>query len=63
MKNRKIDQKRTMQVVIDKGYHTLLKRTATDAGMTIKDFLEGHLAELFSIGSANTTEKILGRKV
>lgn len=49
MKNRKIDQKNTKQVVIDKGYHTLLKKKAADAGISIKEFMEGYLAELFEV--------------
>lgn len=45
MKNRKIEQKTTKQIVIDVGLHRLLKIKATNAGMSIKDYLEGILAD------------------
>jgi len=49
MKNRKIDQKRTMQVVIDTGYHKLLKSKAAEHGMTIKEALEEILSGALSV--------------
>ena len=49
MTNRKIDKKTTMQVVIDKGLHRLLKIEAINAGMTIREFLEGHLADILEV--------------
>lgn len=45
MKNRKIEQKKTKQLVIDSGLHSLLKIKATRAGMSIKDYVEGILAD------------------
>lgn len=47
--NRKIDQKTTKQVVIDIGYWEMLKVRATKAHMSIKEFLEGILAEVFAV--------------
>jgi len=40
MKNRLIDHKTTKQVVIDIGYHKLLKSKAAEQGMTLKEALE-----------------------
>jgi hypothetical protein len=49
MKNRKIDQKTTKQLVVDTGYHELLKVEAAKAHTSIKSFLEGYLGELFEV--------------
>jgi len=49
MKNRKIETKTTKQVVIDKGLHQLLKIEASKAGKSIKEYLEGFLAELLEV--------------
>lgn len=45
MNNRIIDSKTTKQVVIDTGYHKLLKSRAAELGMTIKEALEEILSE------------------
>ena len=37
------------QVVIDAGLHRLLKIRATEAGQSIKELLEGYLADLLSV--------------
>ena len=47
--SRQIDTKLTKQIRIDVGLHQLLKVKAATAGMTIKDFLEGYLAELLAV--------------
>ena len=49
MGNRKIDQKITKQVVIDSGYHKLLKKYAAESGTTIKALLEECLVEYLSM--------------
>lgn len=49
--NRKIDEKTTKQVVIDAGLHKLLKIKATEAGQSIREFLEGHLADILEVKS------------
>ena len=51
MKNRKIEQKQTKQVVIDAGLHQLLKIEAAKARKTIKELLEGHLTEILEVKS------------
>ena len=51
MNNRKIDEKTTKQVVIDAGLHRLLKTRATEAGKSIKELLEGYLAEVLEVKS------------
>lgn len=48
-KNRKIDEKMTMQVVIDTGYWEMLKIEATRAHMSIKRVLEGILADHYVV--------------
>jgi len=53
MNNRQIDQRRTKQIRIDVGLHHLLKLKATEAGMSIKDFLEGYLAEALGVENDN----------
>ena len=45
-KNRQIDIKTTKQIRIDAGIHQLLKLKATEAGESIKAFLEGILADI-----------------
>lgn len=45
MKSRQIDQRSTKQVRIDIGYRDLLKLKAAKSGMTIKELLEGYIAE------------------
>lgn len=45
MKNRKIDEKKTKQVVVDQGLHLLLKLEATRRSKTIKTLLEGYIAD------------------
>lgn len=49
MKNRQIDKKTTMQIRIDTGLHRLLKIKATEAGVSIKQFVEGYLADLLAV--------------
>lgn len=51
MNNRKIDEKTVKQVVIDAGLHKLLKIRATEAGQSIKELLEGYLAEILEVKS------------
>lgn len=40
MQNRQIDEKQTMQVLIDNGYHKEMKILAARLGMSIKELLE-----------------------
>ena len=47
--NRKIEQKQTKQVVIDVGLHRLLKIEAARTKRTIKELVEGCLAELLVV--------------
>ena len=49
MKNRKIDQKKTKQVVIDAELHRRLKVKASAEKTSIKTLLEGALAELLEV--------------
>jgi len=49
MKNRKIDKKPTKQVVIDIGYHKLLKQESAESGRTIKAVLEECLSEYLTL--------------
>lgn len=49
MKNRQIDRKSTKQIRIDAGLHQLLKLKATEAGESIKTFLEGILADVLGV--------------
>jgi hypothetical protein len=44
-KNRKIDSKSTKQIVIDRYWHTWLKKQAADEGVSIKTLIEGYLAD------------------
>lgn len=53
MKNRKIDQKLTKQIVVDVGWHTWLKKRAAEEGTAIKTLVEGYLAEHSVIGNDN----------
>ena len=48
MKNRQIDRKLTKQVRIESELHRLLKVKATRSGMSLKDLIEGHLANLLT---------------
>ena len=43
--NRKIDEKTTMQVVIDRGLHRLLKIESAKSRRTIKELLEEYVVE------------------
>jgi len=45
MENRKIYEKKTLQVVIDVGLHKLLKIEAAKRSTTIKTLLEGYIAD------------------
>lgn len=45
MKKRKIDQRTTKQVRIDEGLHKLLKIDAAQRGESIREVLEGLLAD------------------
>ncbi len=54
MKNRKIDEKSTKQVVIDKELHKMVKIEATKSDMTIRELVENALAEYLYV---NNTEK------
>ncbi len=47
--SRKIDKKLTKQVRIDTGLHQLLKIKAAKRSMSIKELLEGYLAELLAV--------------
>ncbi len=49
MQNRQIDRKTSKQVRIDSGLHYLLKLKATEAGQSIKAFLEGILADILGV--------------
>lgn len=49
MTNRKIDQKTTKQIVIDKGLHSLLKVRTAEDGKTIKEVVEGLLSEYLEV--------------
>jgi len=49
MTNRQIDTKTTKQVRIDAGLHQLLKIKATEAGQSIKAFIEGILADVLGV--------------
>ena len=49
MENRQIDTKTTKQVRIDAGLHQLLKIKATEAGQSIKAFIEGVLADVLGV--------------
>ncbi len=49
MRNRQIDTNKTKQIRIDSELHRLLKIKATTAGISIKDFLEGYLADLLAL--------------
>lgn len=49
MQNRQIDKKTTKQVRIDIDLHKLLKVKSAEAGMTIKAFLEDHIAGLLDV--------------
>ena len=49
MNNRKIDEKTTKQVAIDAGLHKLLKVRATEAGQSIREYLESILAEYLAV--------------
>lgn len=49
MRNRQSDSKSTKQIRIDSGLHKLLKIKATMAGTSIKELLEGYLAELLAV--------------
>lgn len=51
--NRKIDEKTTMQVVIDKGLHRLLKIESAKTGKTIRELVEECLAEYLAIDIDN----------
>lgn len=53
MKNLQIDKKTTKQIRIDIGVHQLLKIKAAEAGTSIKDLLEGYLAELLEVKRKN----------
>lgn len=53
MKNREIDQKRTKQLVIDAGLHQSLKVKAATSGTSIKELVEGCLAELLEVKGIN----------
>ena len=48
MQKRQIDTKRTKQIRIDTELHRLLKIKAAESSMTIKELLEGYLAELLA---------------
>jgi len=49
MSNRQIHTKATKQVRIDRGVHRYLKIEAAKRGVTIRDLIEGCLAELLEI--------------
>ena len=53
IKNRKIDRKSTKQVVVDVGLHRLLKIKAARSRITIRELVEGCLAELLAIDNQN----------
>lgn len=48
MNNRKIDIKKTKQIVIDAGLHKELKMKAAAQKITIKGLVEAYLAELLA---------------
>jgi len=49
MTNRQIDKKTTKQVRIDIGIHQMLKVKAAKAGVSIRELVEGCLAELLEV--------------
>ena len=49
MRNRKIDKKTTKQVVVDIGYHKLLKKEAAESGKTIRAVVEECLSEYLTL--------------
>lgn len=51
MKNRQIDRKTTKQVRIDAGVHKLLKIDAAQRGESIREVLEGLLADYLRVKS------------
>lgn len=48
-RNRQIDKKKTRQVRIDSSVHQLLKIKAAESGETLRNLVEGCLADLLSI--------------
>lgn len=49
MKNPQSDRRSTKQVRIDAGLHQLLKVKAAESGTSIKELVEGCLAELLAV--------------
>lgn len=49
MNNRKIVEKTTKQIAIDMGLHKLLKIRAAKQGESIKELIEGVLAEYLAV--------------
>jgi len=47
--NREINPKTVKQVVIDAGIHRLLKIRASEAGQSVKELLEGVLADYLAV--------------
>ena len=47
--SKKVDKKTTKQVRIDSGLHRLLKIEAARSGISIKELVEGALAELLAV--------------
>ncbi len=56
MKSKQSDKKTTKQIRIDAGLHTLLKLKATKQGISIKDLLEGYIADLLAVGEDNNVK-------
>ncbi|MBI5018835.1 hypothetical protein HZB58_01015 [Candidatus Gottesmanbacteria bacterium] len=49
MKNRQIDKKAWKQVLVRADLHKLLKLKAVQAGTSIREFLEGYIAEALAV--------------
>ncbi len=45
MRNREIEEKKTKQIVIDIGYHQMIRILAAKRSMTIKTLVEGLIAD------------------
>jgi len=57
LQKRQSDQRTTKQVRIDVGLHHLLKVKAAESRMTIRDFLEGYLADILAVEPAKNQLK------
>ena len=58
MKNRQIDRQTTKQVRIDAGVHKLLKIDAAQRGESIREVLEGLLADYLGVKNNEENQKL-----